>query len=255
MIVELTSWICAVREQGGLLTAAAREAALDSTVPTCPEWRVRDLLLHTGSVHRWAATFVREARTEPLGMVAPQDVLEKLSKDSELVDWYAESYQILVEALETAPPDLVCWTFMPTAPTGSRFWARRQAHELTIHRVDVESVLGRLTPVSAELATDGLDELLSGFLPRNRFLRTEKSRTLLIHATDTDARWLIHIGPDQPAATVLDAATGATDAAISGPANALYLALWNRLPLTDLNTDGDSSLLDLWANKVQVRWP
>ncbi len=33
-------------------------ANLDSVVPTCPDWTVRDLARHVGSLHRWAASIV-----------------------------------------------------------------------------------------------------------------------------------------------------------------------------------------------------
>ena len=65
--------------------------------------------------------------------------------------------------------------FLADAPSPRCFWARRQCHETTIHAVDALSAsLGRY-PVAAdaswigtELALDGIDELLTGFLPRPR---------------------------------------------------------------------------------------
>ena len=48
------------------------------------------------------------------------------------------------------------------------FWARRQAMETTVHRVDAESALGRCTPLAPDIALDGIDEFLTGFLPRSR---------------------------------------------------------------------------------------
>ena len=74
------------------------------------------------------------------------------------------------EALRSAPADLECWTFLP-ADSPLAFWARRQAHETTIHRVDVESISASLTPLDAQLSADGIDELLFGFASRGRKLR------------------------------------------------------------------------------------
>ena len=54
------------------------------------------------------------------------------------------------------------------------FWARRQAHETTIHMVDAQAALLGHAPTSGEaalevsLATDGLDELLRGFFTRGK---------------------------------------------------------------------------------------
>ena len=47
----------------------------------------------------------------------------------------------LVAALAAAPDDLECWTFLP-APSPRAMWARRQAHETAIHRVDAELAAG-----------------------------------------------------------------------------------------------------------------
>jgi len=44
--------------------------------------------------------------------------------------------------LASAPPDLDCLTFL-AAPSPLAMWARRQAHETAIHRVDAESPAAR----------------------------------------------------------------------------------------------------------------
>ena len=43
--------------------------------------------------------------------------------------------------LRSAPADLDCFTFLP-AESARHFWARRQAHETAIHRVDAENAAG-----------------------------------------------------------------------------------------------------------------
>ena len=49
------------------MAAAAAVADAGAAVPTCPGWTVRDLIRHTGGVHRWATGFVADGRTEPSG--------------------------------------------------------------------------------------------------------------------------------------------------------------------------------------------
>ena len=64
--------------------------------------------------------------------------------------------------------------FLKDAPPPRRFWARRQAHETTIHSVDaVAAALGRWPTASdvtidPVLAADGIDELLTGFITRGK---------------------------------------------------------------------------------------
>jgi uncharacterized protein (TIGR03083 family) len=249
--MQTREWIAAVGGQGERLAAAAEQAGPTAPVPTCPDWVVRDLLLHLGGVHRWAATFVGQARTEPIDIVEPHDIADELPDDGGLVAWFRTGVTELVDVLTAAPADLDCWHFMRTAPSGSSFWARRQAHETTIHCVDAEAAAGLPSPIPSALAADGVDEMLCGFLPRNRRLHADSARSVLVSATDTGDHWLVRYGPERPAAARVPEAVDA-DHAIAGTAADLYLALWNRRPWDGLTND--DGLAGLWADSVQVRW-
>lgn len=247
--------IAALRQEGELLARAAEAARPDAPVPTCPDWTVRDLVHHIGRVHRWAAAYVREARTTALTPDEADSVWGPMPDDSRLVGWLRDGHASLVATLDKAPADVGCWTFLP-APTPLAFWTRRQVHETTIHRADAQSAIGDITEPPADLAADGIDELLLGFfsLPRNR-LRSDAVRTLAVTATDVGAGWIVYIGPDGARAERRDEPTGARgECEIRGPASTLYLALWNRRPLRDLDVAGNATLLDLWRNKANVRW-
>lgn len=91
--------------------------------------------------------------------------------------------------LREAPPNLQCWTFLP-APTPLAFWARRQAHETTIHRVDAELAAVELTSVDQQVVVNGIDEPLTCFVTRRRGrLRSERTKTLSVQATDSGTSW------------------------------------------------------------------
>jgi uncharacterized protein (TIGR03083 family) len=256
--MDVPSLVAELRDQGHLLADAAARAELTDPVPSCPGWAVRDLLLHVGGVHRWAATVVREARTEPISLDQPYDIVEHLPTDDELPDWFRTGHADLVLALEAAPADLGCWAFLP-APSPLAFWARRQAHETAVHRVDVDGAAGPGTTVAvaAGFAEDGIDELLTCFVSgRSRRLGAKVERTLHVHATDVDAHWLVRIGPDRPQAARTTGSTQADDT-VSGSASELYLALWNRRRWDGLTVTGDASAADLaqlWSSGVHVRW-
>ncbi|MCX5401551.1 maleylpyruvate isomerase family mycothiol-dependent enzyme [Streptomyces sp. NBC_00102] len=246
--MNMSEQIAQLYEEGRLLAAAAEEAGTDAPVPTCPGWRVRDLLRHTGTVHRWATAFVVEAHSE---YVAAED--EPDLDGMELIGWFNDGLQALVTALEAAPSDLACWTFMPAA-SGSGFWARRQMHETTVHRVDAESALG--TPhsrVDTARALDGIDELLVGFHARTKSrVRTEDPRVLRVHAVDANAAWTVRLSDGPPRAVRDDGRTAGADCVLSGSAEDLYLALWNRLPLSSVTVGGDEAVARLWTENSAV---
>jgi uncharacterized protein (TIGR03083 family) len=245
--MEIARYLQTLDEEGRLLTAAAERAGTDAKVPTCPGWQVRDLLRHTGMVHRWAAAFVAEGHTS----YHPDGGLPDLDA-AELVAWFREGHQHLVDTLSCAPHDVRCWHFLP-APSPLAFWARRQAHETTVHRIDAESAGGGgLSEIGVDFAVDGIDELLCGFHAREKSrIRSAEPRTLRLRATDTDgAVWTVRLSEEPPATE--RTAAGDADCEVAGHAAQLYLSLWNRLPFP--NVTGDASLAALWREKSAVTW-
>ncbi|MFJ3718600.1 maleylpyruvate isomerase family mycothiol-dependent enzyme [Streptomyces sp. NPDC090057] len=246
--METAEFLHALDREGRLLAAAAELAGTDAKVPTCPGWQVRDLLRHTGAVHRWAAGIVADGHTAPRPLPEGPDL-----DGAELVTWYRDSHRRLVETLAGAPAGLDCWTFHPApCPSPLAFWTRRQAHETTVHRHDAEAARGGpATPVATGFAADGVDELLRGFHARARSrVRTDRPRVLRIRALDAgaDAVWTVRLS-EQPPATSRDADAEA-DAELAGTAERLYLALWNRAPLPDMT--GDRALAALWRENSGI---
>lgn len=244
--MEISEHIQVVDREGRLLARAAAEAGPDAKVPTCPEWQVRDLLRHTGMVHRWAAAFITERRTSyRLGGEPPE------LDGAALVEWFREGHAALVATLGAAPPDVECWAFLP-APAPLAFWARRQAHETTVHRVDAEAARGGApSPVGTAFAVDGIEELLLGLHARERSrVRSGVPRVLRVRATDVPggASWTVRLGEGPPATE--RGATAPADCEVAGPAAALYLSLWNRLPFPEVT--GDRSVAELWREKSPI---
>lgn len=241
--MRTSDYIHSLRREGELLADAVRQAGEHAPVPTCPGWTTGDLVRHTSTFHRWAARIVGDSLPGPV----PEDPMPRLPAGAELLPWFGEGHQMLLRTLETADPALDCWTFLPGAPAPSTFWARRQAHETAVHRVDAESARGgRLSPLDAAFAADGIDELLTGFHARHRSrVRTEQPRALRVRPTDTDTVWTVRLSADTAPRTERFAA-GPADCELSGPAQTLYLLLWNRLPLEAATTTGDRALAALW---------
>ncbi|MGW2933363.1 maleylpyruvate isomerase family mycothiol-dependent enzyme [Streptomyces sp. NPDC001156] len=245
--METAEFVKVLDREGRLLAAAAEEAGVEADVPCCPDWQVRDLLRHTGMVHRWAAAFVVDGHTA----YHPDGGLPDLD-GAELVGWFREGHQHLVDSLSSAAPDVRCWHFLP-APSPLAFWARRQAHETTVHRIDAESARGGTpTGIDQDVALDGIDELLGGFHARNRSrVRSEEPRVLRLRATDADdAVWTVRLSTEAPVTE--RGAAGKADCEVSGPAARLYLSLWNRAPFPEVT--GDAAVAALWREKSAVTW-
>jgi uncharacterized protein (TIGR03083 family) len=242
--------VAAIRREGDLIVAALRGADLDVMVPTCPEWTVRELAHHVGRTHHWAAANIERPRDTALSAEESAAAWGDMPDDAGTPDWYRAANARLVRALEAAPDDLACWSFLP-APTPRAFWARRQAHEAAIHRVDAElATSGTVSPTSEDFALDGIDELVCGFYSRRGGrLRSETPRTLAV--TAGEQTWRVHIGPDGPRG---ERGEGPSDCAVEGRADAVYLALWNRGRFTDLDVTGDADVLALWTGKATIRW-
>ncbi|MEU5176755.1 MULTISPECIES: hypothetical protein [Streptomyces] len=98
---------------------------------------------------------------------------------------------------------------------------------------------------------DGIDEPLRGFHARERSrLRSEQPRVLRVRAVDAgpDAVWTVRLTAG-PAMTVR-AAEGEAEAELSGPAEQLYLALWNRTAIPRVT--GDPALAALWRERSGI---
>jgi len=249
--MKITEHIDAIQHEGQLLSVAAIRTGLDAPIPTCADWRMRDLVRHVGGVHRWAAGYVGNQRTE-MWQVDLDDIVGTWPADPDLIDWFREGYTKLVHTLASAPLDLDCFTFL-TATSPLAMWARRQAHETAMHRVDAESPGSKITEFHPAFAADGVDELLSCFMtrPHPRTPKISRPSSVHVHATDTGDNWYIEISPE---AVVTSRRSSPADCTITAAAGDLYLLLWNRRSDEDISVDGDRDLLALWRKDVQIRW-
>jgi uncharacterized protein (TIGR03083 family) len=250
--VEVAAYVTQLRHDGERVSTVLAGADLDARVPSCPDWSLRDLVRHLGGVHRWAAGFVLALDDHPIDADL-EELVGGWPPDAELRSWFAAGHRALVQAIEEAPADLETWTFLE-ARTPLVFWARRQAHETAIHRVDAELAVGEVTGFPTAFAADGIDELLLRFASRpGRELPVDRTRTMTVRATDENRTWRITFAP---CGLDIEADTDGTDAEsdVSASASELYIWLWNRSDAGTLDITGDSELLDVWRDAVQILW-
>jgi len=258
--MDISEHIDALRQQGSLLADAAERSGLDAAIPPCPAWQVKDLLRHTGYIHRWAARHITECPDAVLDGPPEADILRGGAADPELLTWFRAGHAALVQALNAADPGLVCPTFMD-APSPLAFWARRQAHETAIHRADADSASGIQTDYDPEFAADGIDELITGFGQRRKYRPSaEHPGDLRVRATDTGHAW--YVGAEDGRLRARREQDSDPDPAgpaactVAGPASGVYLFLWNRSRAAQagVTISGDTGFLELWQSSVRVRW-
>ena len=248
--MEFADHVTTLLGEGRALGAAARRAGWDTPVPSCPDWDVRDLVVHLGAVYGWAAAIVGGARTERPD-AHERAAFGEAPGDDGLPDWLDARLEAVADVVVTAAPGLSCFTLYPGLPPRD-FWARRMAHETLVHRIDVD--LARdVAPgvVAPATALDGLAELLEHFLPvRGRGLVADPPRTVVLAADEGDA-WTVRIGPDGPATTGGDEGGGA-DLRLAGPADALHRFAWNRGAAGAVRVEGDAALLERWRREARI---
>jgi uncharacterized protein (TIGR03083 family) len=248
--VDIGELLDQLQHHGDALATKAARAGTQAQVPTCPDWTVRDLLAHTGMVHRWAAENVRDGRaafdhnTREPDFPAPEDGV---------IDWFREGHAGLVRALRDAPDDLDAMTFLAGAGSARHFWARRQAHETAVHHADAAAALDEVPAVEPAFALDGIGELLEGFYGRRGGkLLADPPATVRIAPDGADTSWLIELRPDDRVIT--RDKTGPADCTVRGAAGDLYLFLWNRRPAGSIKVDGDERALSVWHERAKIRW-
>jgi len=189
---------------------------LSATVEHCAGWTLRDLAEHLGQGNLWAATAVVERHGKAEPPPAP----------AEIAAWFADTARVLVEAV-AIDPSTPAWTFGP--PRTVAFWRRRRCLETLVHRWDAQHALGIAVPLEPVLCGDGIAEVFEVFVPRQVRLGRAPEPTAAVRfiATDLDGSWVL--GPGEPVAT------------LSGAAEHLMLALWNRVPWTHLAGDSETA--------------
>jgi uncharacterized protein (TIGR03083 family) len=218
------------------LRAVAADPA--APVPTCPEWTVDDLRRHVAMVYLHKVETMRrggDPDTWPpdLDGEATAALLDR--SYAELVDEFAAR----------SDSDRASTWYDPDQSVG--FWVRRMAHETVIHRVDAELAGGEpIAEIPADLAADGIDEVLETFLAYASRKWPEDFGDLLrddgaVLVATGGARWLVRVG--QGVVRVVPDTAGQATAQVSGDPAAVLLWLWRRAGNEAVRIDGDTAVV------------
>lgn len=233
-VVSKEFWLAALAREGGAFRAAVSQPDPAAAVPSCPEWTVRDLTVHLGRVY----TFVREVLET--GKKPPHQQPRPAGND--VLPWFDEVSAAVQTRLGEADPASSAWNWS-TQPKLAGFWPRRMAHETAVHRWDAQLVSGTAEPVEAELAADGVTEVLDTWLPSGRATsQAGATGVVRLDALDLDRTWLIRLRAEGiillDESAVLDESADA-QTVVGATASDLLLALWGRRTASSLSVAGD----------------
>jgi len=212
---------------------------LDASVPTCPDWTVRDLVEHLATVyqHKIACTTLQRQPEEPAEWPPP-------TPPGDPRDWLAASRAELLELLLDRGPAAPSATWWPPDQTVG-FWYRRMAQETAVHRVDGESAVGEITPVAEDLAIDGIDEVLMIMLEGDWSdmsaedwgeVSPDAGAGQTVAVLGGDAVWRVQLRPDRVGVEI---GAGPADATVGGDPSDVLLWLWGRRPVDAVQVSGD----------------
>lgn len=202
-----------VQAEASRFDAAIERAPIDVRVPSCPDWDQRALRDHQAGV----LAFWTRQLADDAGPAGPR----RDGVEDETTRPVAELAADLVVRLAEIGPERPCWNWSGVNQT-SGWVARRMAQEISVHRVDAESIGGAASPIDDDIAADGIDELIDVFVDAPP--GAQGGPTLVLLDELADRRWPLQV----TAEGLIRVDERSPDASLTGGASAILLALWQR---------------------------
>lgn len=241
--MEYHDHVKAVERESAAIATALRAGPLDVGVPTCPDWTLVELATHLGQFcGLWSHVICEGTGRDKTPYTEP-------SPEQRDAGWFAAWFEQqageLFELLRATSPDAEVWTWDPSNETAA-FVARRAAHELAVHRFDVQSARSSPEPIDGPTAVDGIEEIfamIAAWRAGGRDVGSGSGETIHLHAREPDAEWTVTLSEG---GTVVERRHAKADLALRGTASDLELALYQRPPLGPVEHLGDDAALDAW---------
>lgn len=214
-----------IRAEAERVASLARTVAHDAPLPHLPGWRVGDLIAHLAGDYLWATTIITSRAAHP----GPASLGER---GVALLDRLDELVPAMITAVDAAAvdPDAPCPNFAEGAYGTLRFWPRRQAHETTVHRWDLEVPTGVHAPIDPALAADNVDEALHVYT--RRYGGQVLAAPIVLRCTDRPDAW--RISPSGGRGRVgVERCPGVVVGDVEGPAEVVLLAVHHRIEPDD----------------------
>jgi uncharacterized protein (TIGR03083 family) len=237
--MEYPTFVEHVRDDGNALASAAA-GRLSEPVPSCPGWTVDVLVRHVAQVYE------HKIKCTELGQ-APEPWPPAWPADRDPIEWFEDAHGRILAmfaANEATTPSATWWPADQTVG----FWARRMAQETAVHRVDAQLAAGSPAPIDADLATDGVDEILLRMLAGDWSEDPDDSAGGRRVAISTGGRtWIVTMERDAMSVVEGD---GDADATIGGDPSNVLLWLWGRAPDVAVTFAGDEAVRRLLRERL-----
>ena len=241
-----TEYLATFAAENARFISAAQASGFNAPVASCPGWNVGDLVFHVGKVQRWFHFMLSTNGADPKGSPRPA----KPETDSAMVEWFQEGAAVIENYLADVSDTEPVWTF--TGGDVGRWAKRRQAQEVLVHRFDTELAGGAVGAADATMCADGIDELLTVFVPRLKE-KAQLPGTVHLHCTDTDGEWML---TSQVEGIEVTREHGKGDVALRAPAQVLLQVVWRRMSVDEAIASGaevfgNRSVLDAFIDLSQ----
>jgi|TARA_B110000438_G_scaffold133857_1_gene129596 uncharacterized protein (TIGR03083 family) len=237
------------QKNAAVITESAK-GNLDASVPAVAGWTLRELTIHIGGVWAFVSRSVAQGRSiDPEHGVATWGMAQANRPTTEnLAAWHSLQAQNLQKVIYSLKPEQNVWSSNLMDPTAS-YWMRRMCVEAAIHRWDAQSVTSTGSEIDVELAIEGIDEFLDFFIPQRIPKSFAGAGTVHFHCTDGPGEWLITRTSE---GIEVDRSHAKGDVALRGAASDLLLWVWGRKNFSELETFGDTDLLEEWQANVRI---
>ena len=213
-------YLAHLRRDGAAFRRALTGVAPTTSVPTCADWTVSDLVDHLAAVyaHKSASILTGSRPVEGSWATQPPEGTDALA-------WFDEELAAVDDVLSARPSRRARLDLVAGGTSRSASGQRRMAQETVIHRVDAEASAGAVTPVDEELAVDGIDELLGWMTFPFDTPGLDGGR---VRVSAGGHAWVVELTAGAVTARGASGDTGPVDAEVSGAPGDLLLHLWGR---------------------------
>lgn len=237
-IPPIEPWLAHLRRETERFADVVTQSPLRAHVPAYPDFTVYSLAVHIGRVLRLFHDVVAGDAGDYLAAEVPDE--------QDVADWVLAALDPLITLLGEVPPDKPVLLPHQVGERPAGLIAPQVTVEVSVHRWDVESVLGEHVPIPSDLAVQDVESVFANFAPRLASSGVaDIGGTVWLQTTDTPAAWSAQVNDG---ALVTGRASGSphdTAVTVTGLAQDIALLVWKRAvpPRPELEVTGSVDVL------------